>query len=169
MDWSELIRSQIEGAYHAASGLVKMVEPQMLGWKPPTGSNWMTVGQLIEHMTIACGTCVRGFVTGEWGMPAGAEEGDMLPGAEKMPTAKSVGEVLEKLARDRELALEMVAKAGEKDLSGKKVPAPWDPTERLLGQQVLFMVEHLSTHKAQLFYYLKLLGKPVHTGHLYGM
>ena len=31
------------------------------------------------------------------------------------------------------------------------------------------MIGHLSTHKNQLFYYLKLQGLPVHTGHLYGM
>jgi hypothetical protein len=31
------------------------------------------------------------------------------------------------------------------------------------------MIGHLAQHKAQLFYYLKLQGKPVHTGHLYGM
>ena len=31
------------------------------------------------------------------------------------------------------------------------------------------MVGHLANHKAQLFYYLKLLGKDVNTMHLYGM
>ena len=31
------------------------------------------------------------------------------------------------------------------------------------------MVEHLATHKAQLFYYLKLQGKDVDTMHLWGM
>ena len=30
-------------------------------------------------------------------------------------------------------------------------------------------VDHLKEHKAQLFYYLKLQGKPVHTGNLWGM
>ena len=41
--------------------------------------------------------------------------------------------------------------------------APWDPTEKLLGQHLLAMVDHLKIHRAQLFYYLKLLGKPVNT------
>jgi hypothetical protein len=31
------------------------------------------------------------------------------------------------------------------------------------------MVEHLAQHKGQLFYYFKLQGKPVNTGHLWGM
>jgi hypothetical protein len=38
----------------------------------------------------------------------------------------------------------------------------------ILGQRLLQMVAHLAQHKAQLFYYLKLQGKPVHTGHLWG-
>lgn len=169
MNWTALLRSQIEGVYHATDGLVKMVEPGMLSWKPATGSNWMTVGQLLEHTTNACGTCIRNFVTGEWGMPEGATEGDMLPSADKMPTAKSVADVLKRLEAEKKLALDSVAKAGEEDLANKKVPAPWNPTPQVLGEQMLFMVEHLQTHKAQLFYYLKLLGKPVHTGHMYGM
>jgi hypothetical protein len=31
------------------------------------------------------------------------------------------------------------------------------------------MVGHLAQHKGQLFYYLKLQGKPVNTAHLWGM
>jgi hypothetical protein len=31
------------------------------------------------------------------------------------------------------------------------------------------MVDHLFCHKNQLFYYLKLMGKPVDTGSLWGM
>jgi hypothetical protein len=30
------------------------------------------------------------------------------------------------------------------------------------------MVDHLASHKSQLFYYLKLMGRPVHTGSLWG-
>ena len=73
------------------------------------------------------------------------------------------------LAADKALALSCIQKAGEKALASKKVAAPWDPTPQPLGVQFLHMVGHLSTHKAQLFYYLKLQGLPVHTGHLWGM
>jgi hypothetical protein len=31
------------------------------------------------------------------------------------------------------------------------------------------MIDHLKAHKSQLFYDLKLQGKPVNTGHLWGM
>jgi len=38
-----------------------------------------------------------------------------------------------------------------------------------LGKHLLQMVQHLVQHKTQLYYYLKLMGRPVNTGHLYGM
>jgi len=94
---------------------------------------------------------------------------DMLPAADKMPVTKSAAETKKALAADKKVAMQMVVEAGEKNLGGKKVAAPWDPTERLLGEQFLSMIGHLSTHKAQLYYYLKLQGKPVNTAHLYGM
>ena len=168
-DWTSLIKSEIESSYHATEGLMKLVDPKSLGWKPATGANWMTTGQLLEHLTNACGACMKGFVTGDWGMPADASMESMLPPAEKLPAVKSVDEATKKLAADKQVALEMLAKAGEKDLTTKKVAAPWNPTPTLLGQQLLQMVGHLQQHKGQLFYYLKLQGKPVNTGHLWGM
>ena len=87
----------------------------------------------------------------------------------QLESAKSVAEARKMLAADKALALEMIRKAGEKDLAGKIVPAPWDPTQKPLGHQCLGMIQHLASHKSQLFYYLKLQGKPVHTGNLWGM
>jgi hypothetical protein len=175
VNWTTLVKTEIEETYAAAQGLMKLVEPGDLGWKPPSGSNWMTVAQLLEHMPTACGFCCRGFVTGDWGMPEGVSyeevpKEEMLPAAEKMPSAESVEQALEKLAADKQVALAMVEEAGEEALATRLLPAPWNPSsERLLGYHLLNMVGHLQGHKAQLFYYLKLLGRPVHTGHLWGM
>jgi len=169
MNWTELLKNEIESTYHATEGLLGLVEDRNLNWKPATGTNWMTTGQLLNHLTTACGACCAGFVTGEWGMPADAKPEDMLPTADKMPSAKSVAETKKALAADKKLAMQMVVEAGEKNLGTQKIGAPWDPTEKILGQQLLHMIGHLGTHKAQLFYYLKLQGKPVHTGNMYGM
>ena len=179
MSWTELLRTEIEGTYHAAFGLMEMVDEAQLGWRPATGENWMTTGQLLAHLATACGACCRGFVTGDWGMPSGDGEAcdtqaelsteEMLPPAAKMPSVNSVGEARERLEADKRLALEMVAQAGEDGLASRMVAAPWNPQERPLGHQFLQMVMHLSQHKGQLFYYLKLQGRPVHTGHLWGM
>ena len=169
MNWTKTLEGEVENTYHAAEGLLKLVDKDSLGWKPATGANWMTTGQLLRHVPEACGSCMKGFVTGDWGMPADATMEDMLPSADKMPAVKSVAEAKKLLAADKKLALAMIKKAGEKNLASKMVAAPWDPTPYPLGRQLLHMVNHLQQHKGQLFYYLKLQGKPVHTGNLYGM
>jgi len=171
MNWTELLTGEIEDTYGAADKLMGMVDAAKLEWKPGTGSNWMTTGQLICHMTDACGAIVRGFVTGEWPMPEGAADDSeaMLPPAEKMPALASVAEARKRLAADKQVALGMIAEAGEDELAGRDTTAPWDPTPMKLGRRLLHMVGHLGNHKAQLYYYLKLQGQPVNTWHLYGM
>ena len=173
MSWSELLTREIEDNYAVTAKLMDLVDEDKLDWKPPTGSNWMTTGQLLSHLTEACGMACRGFVTGDWGMPDGVDMSEltpeeMLPPAEKLPTISSVAEAKRLLAEDRKVALDMVKQSGEEDLAHKRAPAPWDPTEMILGHRLLQMVGHLGQHKAQLFYYLKLQGKPVNTGHLWG-
>ena len=174
MDWTGLLKSEIETTYKVAEGLLELVDGDQLGWKPSTGSNWMTTGQLLHHLSDACGAPFRGFVTGDWGMPEGVSPEDtppeeMLPGAEKLPAVESVAQAKALLAADRQLALDMLSRCPEERLSTEPSTAPWDPTEMVLGHRLLDMVEHLKSHKAQLFYYLKLQGVPVHTGHLWGM
>ncbi len=169
MNWTELLTQEIEGTYHAADGLMKLVTPPRMEWKPKTGKNWMSMSQLLDHMTSACGFCCNAFLTGNWGAPGGGDGGDMLPTADKMPRVASVAEAREKLAADKKLALEVVQKAGEDALSTRMVSAPWDPTPKPLGQQILTSVKHLGQHKGQLFYYLKLTGRNVNTMNLYGM
>ena len=171
MNWTELIKTEIETAYSVTEPLIDMVDENHLDWKPPTGSNWMTVGQLLRHLTDACGSAMRGFVTGDWGMPEAGEmtEEELLPPAEKLPTIGSPAEAKALLAQDKQLALDMLAQCSEEQLANKLVTAPWNPNPMVLGYRLLQMVGHLDRHKGQLFYYLKLQGKPVHTGHLWGM
>jgi uncharacterized damage-inducible protein DinB len=173
MNWTGLLKSRVASVYHATEGLLDLVDDSMLGFKPATGENWMTMGQLILHLTDACGFCCRGFVTGQWvreGDGAAAEPAEMLPPAEKLPAAESVEQARALLAEDKALAYRMIEEVGEDDLDAKRVAAPWNPEVTApLGQHFLDMVTHLSQHKGQLFYYLKLMGKPVHTGHLWGM
>lgn len=167
MKWTETLKEEIASTYHATDGLMALVDDASLSWKPATGGNWMTTGQLLKHLTEACGWCCNAFLTGDWGIPAG--EDMKMPAAAEMPSVKSVAEARKALAADKRVALAAVRKAGERALTTKKVAAPWDPTKQALGLHFHQMVGHLGNHKAQLFYYLKLQGKPVHTGNLYGM
>ena len=174
MNWLELLKSEIKYTYKVTDGLFDLVDGDRLDWKPSTENNWMTMGQLLMHLTSACGAPIRGFVTGDWGIPEGLDVEDlspeeMLPPAEKLPTVGSLTEAKELLAKDRQLALDMLAECDEDKLANQTASAPWDPTEMVLGYRLFQMVAHLSQHKSQLFYYLKLQGKPVNTGHLWGM
>ena len=90
-----------------------------------------------------------------------------LPPAEKLKSVATLEEALALLATDRQTALDAVAHCSEEDLFSRLAPAPWDPTPVNLGKRLLSMIDHFNQHKAQLFYYLKLQGKPVNTMHLY--
>jgi hypothetical protein len=171
VNWTELIHTQIETAYKVTDAMLGLVDEDSLDWTPATGDNWMTVGQLLHHISDACGSAMRGFVTGNWGMPPAEDisDEDLLPPAEKLPAVTSVQETKQLLADDKALALEMLSQCSEEELASKPVTAPWNPNPMVLGYRLLQMVGHLEQHKSQLFYYLKLQGKPVHTGHLWGM
>jgi uncharacterized damage-inducible protein DinB len=173
MNWTELLKSEIEHTYTVTDKLLDIVDEDSLDWKPSAENNWMTTGQLLSHITDACGMPIRGFVTGDWGLPEGVELSDlspeeMLPPAEKLPTIESVAKAKELLAADKKLALDMLGQCDEKSLANNISRAPWDSSEIVLGYRLLQMISHLSHHKSQLFYYLKLQGKPVNTGHLWG-
>lgn len=173
MNWTELLTKEMASAYQITAKLFDLVDEQTLAWKPPLGSNWMTVGQLLFHLTVSCGTAFKGFITDDWGLPEDFDihsipPDEMLPPAEKLPALASVAEAKKLLAQDHHLALEMLQKVTEEELAHKIVVAPWDPKKMILGHRLLQMVYHLDSHKSQLFYYLKLLGKPVNTNHLWG-
>ncbi|MHC4408881.1 MAG: DinB family protein [Planctomycetota bacterium] len=174
MNWTALLNAEIEDKFQSTAALLGMVDDSMLGWKPPSGENWMTMGQLIWHLPEACGFCMRGFVTEGWELPAAVDPADaapegLMPQADDMRAATSADEVVAKFAEDKELAHAMVAEAGEERLANEVSTAPWDPRPMPLGQRLLGMVEHLTVHRAQLFYYLKLMGKPVGTKDMYGV
>jgi uncharacterized damage-inducible protein DinB len=173
MDWKDLLKSEIEYTYKITDGLINLVDEESLEWKPSDKNNWMTTGQLLHHITDACGAPIKGFVTGDWGLPEGVDIKDLpadevLPPAEKLPAITSVAEAREMLEKDKQLALDMLDQCSEENLGNQISKAPWDSSEMILGHRILQMISHLSHHKAQLFYYLKLQGEKVNTGHLWG-
>jgi uncharacterized damage-inducible protein DinB len=174
VNWTQLLLSEIETTYKTTAGLLDKVDPDGLDWKPASGCNWMTVGQLLKHMSEGCGAACRAFVTGDFGLPPGVKFEDlppeeMLPPVEKLPTIGSVDEAKQRLMEDKLLAVRIVEETGEDDLTNKETAAPWAPgVSYALGRHLLQMVQHLDRHKGQLFYYLKLQGKPVNTVDLWG-
>ncbi len=174
MNWKELLQTEIESTYKVTDRLMDLVENQQLNWKPATGTNWMTTGQLLKHITDGCGGAFKGCITGNWGMPQDANASDTppeegLPPAEKYPAVSSVAQAKQLLSEDLRITLDLLAQCREEQLATQPAPVPWDPTPMALGHRLLQMLEHLKQHKGQLFYYLKLQGKSVHTGNLWGM
>jgi uncharacterized damage-inducible protein DinB len=191
MNWKELIRGNIEYTFACTEAMIDLVDEDKLDWKPETGQNWMTTGQLLLHIATSCGAPMKGFATGDWGMPEGMDVNnlkpedlekmglpkdmdvknmkpeEMLPPAENLPTISSIAEAKEAIAEDKQLALETLEQTSEEDLATKIATAPWDQMELNLGKRYLQMIQHLESHKSQLFYYLKLQGKPVNTGTLW--
>jgi uncharacterized damage-inducible protein DinB len=178
MNWTELLKSEANVAYDATFGLIDFLEESDLSWKPASGENWMTVGQLLKHIADACGYCCRAFVTGQWGQPAQevseaarVEMSDeaTLPLAENMPAVENIAQAKSLLQADREIALAAIEEAGEEALAMRRTSAPWNPDSQvILGQRLFSMIAHLLQHKGQLFYYLKLMGRDVNTVHLWG-
>jgi uncharacterized damage-inducible protein DinB len=170
----DVLRQDAEHMYATTEKLLGRVPADGLGWKPSSGENWMTVGQLALHCTNACGTGIKGFLTGDWGLPEGARFEDlppeqMLPPASALPSVANMEEAQRLLAEDRRLALTQLAGVDEARLLRERSPAPWGGPEVTLFQHLESMIQHLGQHKGQLFYYLKLMGQPLNTGDLWGV
>ena len=95
MRWTEFLTDEAERTYAITARLLDMVEPDRLTWKPENGLNWMTTGQLLQHLSNACGQPCKGLVTGDWGLPDGTTLEDltpeeMTPSAENLPGVSSV-------------------------------------------------------------------------------
>jgi hypothetical protein len=99
-------------------------------------------------------------------MPEGADASKVtpeqhLPPAEWLPAVRSVAEEKQLLQEDKRAALQLLAACDEEKHAHETTTAPWDPRAGLVGHRLLQMVDHLKQHKGQLFYYLKLQGKPL--------
>lgn len=173
MTLKAVLRQELEQMFRITESLFELVDDSDLDWKPPTGSNWMSTGQLLLHCATACGSMYKGFISDDWTPPDGVEmpEGEFegLPPAEALPTAKSVSQAADMLHRDRDIAFEELENVKEDDLLSRTFPPPWGGPEMSLFQHLFMSIWHLGQHKGQLFYYLKLQGKSVDTFRLWGV
>jgi len=174
MNLVEMLTSQIEDTYRATDDLISLVKDTELDWKPSQGDNWWTVGRLLRHMTVSCGIWCKGFVTDTWDEAGDVDatkipKGAPLPPADTYRSIDSVAAARSALAADKTIAIQVLAQTSPEELANKTATAPWNPAPRILALRILDMIRHLESHKSQLYYYLKLMGKPVHTGNLWGM
>ena len=143
-------------SFRPAETMLKMVPADKLEWKP--GPTFMTMGNLICHMSEGIGTELRMALTNSWPKPEDMKQ-------KEMPTC-SVQEALDKLERDKTTLREVLSSVSEEEFASKVISVPWgwkSPMEKM----ALDFREHFTNHKMQLFTYLKLLGFPVNTETLY--
>jgi uncharacterized damage-inducible protein DinB len=147
-------------AYRPAESLIKMTPAEKLNWQP--GPTFMTLGQVICHLSDGIGGALNMLFSGNWPKPEEMEE-SMKQAA--MPTC-TAQEALANLEKDKAILREALAEITEEDFANKVVSTPWG-WESKMEQMALNFREHFTTHKMQLFTYLKLLGLPVNTTTLY--
>ncbi len=170
----DILFNEAEKVYSITEKLFRCVDDAELSWKPPTGKNWMTIGQLMMHCAcFGCGKAFVGFVKDDWGFAEGSleetSEYDLhVPPAEVLTSVESVSQALELLSVDRNLTMNCIAEVEENKLLSVRLIAPWGGSELSLFQHLTLMIAHLNQHKGQLFYYLKLMGKDLNTTDLWG-
>jgi hypothetical protein len=175
MTLKDILLDESEKVYMITKNLFTLISNNELKWTPATGKNWMTIGQLMMHCaSFGFGKAVQGFVKGDWGLPKGTtiedlDADDHVPPQTVLPSVKSVKEAIELLEEDRRLATSCISEVDETELLNKPFIAPWGGQELTLFQHLLQMIAHLTQHKGQLFYYLKLMGKNVSTSDLWGV
>ncbi len=59
MNWTELLKAEVQSTYAVTEKLLELVGEDTLEWRPSTGSHWMTTGQLLKHLTQGCGAAIE--------------------------------------------------------------------------------------------------------------
>ena len=153
-------RQYVLDAYKPAETMMRMAPADKLDWKP--APNFMSLGQLLHHLSEGVGSGLRMLVQNSW--PSMEEtEGGMKP--ESLPSC-GVEEALRRLEEDKTVLREVLDGVSDKDFAEKIVSVPWGWQSKM-ERMALDFREHFIHHKMQLFTYLKLLGLPVNTETLY--
>jgi uncharacterized damage-inducible protein DinB len=158
-DYYELLME----AYKPAATLIRMVPADKLEWRPASG--FMSLGQLVCHLTEPIGDGVRCLITNHW--PFNTQEMESGMKLENIPSC-TVEEALGRLEKDKTILREVLSDLSDEEFAQKPVSTPWGWKGKLEVMAILFR-EHFTNHKMQLFLYLKLLGLPVNTATLYGV
>jgi len=148
--------------YRPAEKLIRMVPEDKINWAP--GPTFMITGQVLSHLSEGIGGGLEMLLTGKWPSPQEMEEGMKL---ENLPSCNPQ-EALDKLEKDKKTLRQVLDGVSEEDFAKKVVSVPWGWNAKMERMAINFL-GHFTSHKMQLFTYLKLLGLPVNTETLYGV
>ena len=149
-----------ESIYRPMAKLISLAPASKLDWKPGKG-DYMNLGQLLHHLS----TCPGAFVAAVNNAfpPSAAFQKFIQEDLKNNKTPEVAGREVSRGWDEAKAALTGVSPA---DFQARIVAVPWGPPMPL-WRTCLGMAEHWVNHKYQLFFYLKLLGRPVNTMTLY--
>ncbi len=140
--------------------LISLAPAGKLDWRPAPG-NYMTLGQLLHHLAMCPGILVAAVNNAF--PPADAFEKFIQ---EDLKNTKTPEAAQREASRGWEEAKAAISGLSEADFQKRMVTVPWGPPTPL-WRVCLSMADHWANHKYQLFFYLKLLDKPVNSATLY--
>ncbi len=156
----------------ATRGLIGKAPADKMEWRPDP--SFLKMSAVICHVSTAVGEQLKNVMNDGWEYRAeksGKEEGSgsPLPPADCFPTVGSAKLALDMIDADWKLFEDLFARVDEQTFNTQVVKIPWMPPGTTLRDYMMLTAEHLSSHRMQLFMYLRLLGVKVDTTNLYGM
>ena len=139
--------------------LFRMFPPEKLDWKPTEKS--FSAAQLMAHMAAALRVYGNGIATGTWGFKSMRE----IFVSNRRTPASSLDESIAALHANYQEFKRLVGRLTEQEFDAEIDSPQMGRAPR--WRAAMLAVEHHASHKAELFMYLKMIGEPVHTGHLY--
>ena len=140
--------------------LFRMFREDQLGWKPTEKS--FSAAQLMTHIAASFLVYGHGIASGNWGFASMRE----LFVANRRTASSTIDESVAALHANYREFRNLIGGLSESEFNEGEIDSPQ------LGRvprwrAAMLAMEHHASHKAELFMYLKMIGEPVHTGHLY--
>jgi hypothetical protein len=120
-------------AYRPAEALMRMTPADKLDWRPE--SNFMSLGQVICHLSEGITQELQCLTTGQWPSPEQMAE---LMKLENIP-ACTVEEALQKLEADKSALGAFLDSLSEEDFSQKAVSTPWGMQGKMERMSLTFL------------------------------
>ena len=158
----ESIRAKLQEQIERIEHLIGLIPPEKIAWNPGLPNSSSDFGHLLGHLL----DCLAGFCAVF--AAAFPRESARMDALRTLPV-NHFCRPEEALARIREYRGHLEAGfaiCGDDDL-GRMIPSVFVPEGESLATLLLGNLEHLISHKYQLFMYLKILGVPVSSRDIY--